>query len=147
MTTRVYASERFPKPTLFPLAPGSPEHLPKKVARLYSEALDSPLTGAGMLLRKTLEVSMKIVRPNDNANLAKRIKNAADDGEITKDMAAWANHVRIIGNSAAHDEDLPTKEEIEDLQQFVRLFLMYLFTLPGMLKESRKINRDGDART
>lgn len=147
MSSRTYSSEKFPKPTLFPRVPTSPEHLPGGVDRLYSEALESPPTGAGMLFRKTLEVSMKIVRPNDNANLARRINNAAADGEITKDMAEWANHIRIIGNSAVHDEDPPAKEEIEELQQFVRLFLMYLFTLPGMLKESRKINRDGDART
>ena len=94
-----------------------------------------------MLFRKTLEISLKIVRPNDTSKLAKRIKNAAHDGEITKDMAAWAGRIRIVGNAAAHDKEPPTTEEIAELQQFVHLFLMYLFTLPGMLKQSMKVNQ------
>ena len=128
----------FGEATLFPSPPASPEHLPDKVDKLFSEAVESQPTGAGMLFRKTLEVSMKLLRPNDKAKLAKRIQNAADDGEITQDMKEWASHIRIIGNAAAHDDKPPTTAEIAELQQFVRLFLMYLFTLPGMLRQSRR---------
>ncbi len=127
-----------PGPILFPPTPGAPEHLPEKVDKLYSEALDSQPTGAGMLLRKTLEVSLKEVRPNDKGTLAKRIGNAANDGEITEAMAEWAGRIRVIGNAAAHDEDPPDRKEIEELERFVRLLLMYLFTLPTMLENSRQ---------
>lgn len=135
------AYHRSGEPTLFPAGPRAPEHLPARVEELYLEALASQPTGAGMLFRKTLEIGLKIKYPDDRANLSRRIQNAADAGEITEHLARSATHIRIIGNAAAHEEEPPTHEEIRELKEFAYLFLMYLFTLPEMLRRST-LNRD-----
>jgi hypothetical protein len=48
-------------------------------------------------------------------------------------MKEWAHEVRLIGREATHDEDLVTKEEVEDMQAFVELFLVYAFDLPSRI--------------
>jgi hypothetical protein len=39
----------------------------------------------------------------------------------------------LDGNQAAHDLTEPNPEETRDLMQFLRVFLLYTFTLPAMI--------------
>ena len=89
---------------------------------------------AGMMFRKTLEIALKTIRPTDTGSLKTRIDNAADAGAITKDLAEWAHRIRLDGNEAAHEEEPFSSAEIQELQRFTELVLLYMFTLPGMLK-------------
>ena len=91
---------------------------------------------AGMMFRKTLEIALKTIRPDDTGSLKKRIDSAADAGAITKDLAEWAHRIRLDGNEAAHDEEPFSSPEIQALQRFTELVLLYMFTLPGMLRKS-----------
>lgn len=50
-------------------------------------------------------------------------------------MQEWAHAIRLDGNEAAHEEEPFDKETCEALKSFTELFLMYAFTLPGMLAE------------
>ncbi len=125
---------------LHPSAQTAPDHLPKRVDELYSQALgimgDAP-EPAGMALRKTLEIGLKTIRRNDDDKLPlkARINRAARDGDITPELGKWAERIQLDGNDAAHAYEAVTPEKIKDLQQFTHLVLMYLFTLPGMLKK------------
>ncbi len=89
------------------------------------------------MLRKSIDVALKHVDPDLKGNLVTRINRASESGKLTPELAKWAHHVRLEGNDAAHDEDPFTAEEAGALHKFTELVLMYLFTLPGMLKERR----------
>lgn len=63
-----------------------PQYLPDSVERCYVEAvtiMGTAPTAAGMTFRKTLEVALKTIRPNDQGSLKKRIDEAASAGRIT----------------------------------------------------------------
>ena len=120
------------------MATRAPDHLPENVRSYYLQAVSNVKTGpdaAGAMFRKALDVGLKIVDPkNRNKKLAARIDAAAEAGILTKDLAEWSHRIRDEGNDASHDEDPYTREEAEQLHHFTQLVLMYLFTLPGMLR-------------
>ena len=123
-----------------PATPEAPDHLPDNVRAFFLEAVDNVKTGpnaAGAMFRKSVDVALKHVAPELKGNLVKRIDKAADARKLTPELAKWAHHVRLEGNDAAHDEDPFTRKEAEALYQITELVLMYLFTLPGMLRDRR----------
>jgi Domain of unknown function (DUF4145) len=71
-------------------------------------------------------------------NLGPRIDALAKAGRLTNDLQKWAHHVRLEGNDAAHDEDPFTGPEAEELLDFTELFLTYVYSLPGRLKDKMK---------
>jgi hypothetical protein len=77
-----------------------------------------------------MEVSLKTLHPEGKGSLYDRIEKLPDDKGVTPTMKQWAHEVRLIGRDAAHDDDLVTKEEAEDMQAFIELFLVYAFDLP-----------------
>lgn len=130
---------------IYPSSDVAPQHMPSRVEKLYNEACETQgisLEGAGMLFRKTLEASL---HTDDNLKLIARIKRAAKRQKITPAMEEWAHHIRVVGNETAHEIEDFTPEEIAELQEFTRLFLMYLFTLPRMMKDAkaRRANPSG----
>jgi hypothetical protein len=115
-----------------------PEHLPPDVERVYLQAeRNFPTPGneeaAGTMYRKALDIGLKKIDPSATGLLKTRIKKLAADGKVTSDIADWSNHVRDLGNEAAHDEDPPTRTELEDLRSFTEMVMRYLFTLPAMV--------------
>lgn len=68
--------------------------------------------------------------------LAKLIENVASTGNLTPDLAAWANQIRIDGNDAAHE--VITVGRAKEMQVFTELVLRYVFELPGMLNEAQQ---------
>lgn len=110
---------------------------------------------AGMVFRKALEMGIKnkFSDPEGPSNsyemsLKDRINAAKDAGLLTKEMANWAHTIRIIGNDAAHESQF-SKEDAEEMQTFTRLMLLYLFTLPGMMKaaQEKKPQNSGNINT
>ena len=123
--------------TVHPAPDAPPQHLPEHVGKRYSEAVSimgTAAESAGMMFRKTLETALKTIRPTDTGNLKTRINKAADAGTITKDLAEWAHRIRLDGNEAAHEDEPISSDEIQALQRFTELVLLYMFTLPGMLQ-------------
>lgn len=134
--------EQFKEIDFYPRPPDSeiPDHMPANVHQYFSEAVTNVTTGpnaAGAMFRKSLDVGLKYVDPDGSGNLIGRIEGAAERGLLTENLAEWAHHIRMEGNDAAHDEDPFTSDEAKDLHRFTELVMMYLFTLPGMLKERR----------
>lgn len=122
-------------------APAAPNAVPANIASLYVQAMAALKRGhydaAGPLFRRIMEVSVKAINPSGSGSLFDRINGLPDDKGITPTMKDWAHAVRLIGREATHDEDLVTKEEAEDMQAFVELFLVYAFDLPSRIT-SRK---------
>jgi hypothetical protein len=85
-----------------------------------------------MSFRRALEMATKEKLPNHKGTLKERIDALAAAYAITADLRDFAHQIRIDGNDAAHDYDF-TELEAKDIGEFARLFLMYLYSLPGML--------------
>ena len=67
--------------------------------------------------------------------LKPRIDWLHSQGDLTDDLKAWAHLIRDEGNDAAHEEDPYTPEEAQDLHDLTEVFLMYVFTIPGKIRE------------
>jgi hypothetical protein len=130
-----------------PATSSAPDHTPEPVRSFFLEAVSCVKTApnaSGAMFRKSLDAALKLLHPNGSGNLIKRINSAADEGLLTKDLANWAHRLRIEGNDAVHDEDPFTQEEAEQLYQFAELFMMYVFTLPGMLEAYKQRDADNE---
>lgn len=135
--SRTRRDENLEPYAIYPSSDVAPKHVPDRPRKLYNEATETQgisLEGAGMLFRKTLEASL---HTDDSMKLIARIKRAAKNQKITPAMEEWAHHIRVVGNATAHEIEDFTSDEIVELQEFTRLFLMYLFTLPQMMKDAK----------
>ena len=98
------------------------------------------------MFRKALDVATKVLEPDPEiGKLFHRIEALARDGRITSDMKDWAHEIRDVGNDAVHEAEPFSEKDTKDLQRFTELFLMYAFTLPGMLAERRDEDNDAGA--
>ena len=129
-----------------PLSTGAPEHTPENVAEFYRQGMENlqkNYDAAGSMFRKVLDTGLKAKFPEIKGDLKKRIVKAADQHELTPDLAEWAHQIRLDGNDATHEEEPFSEEDAMRLQSFTALVLIYLFNLPGMLKEARNEQTDG----
>lgn len=119
----------------------APQYLPKSIQSFFIQAAHTLKSGildaSAMMSRKTLEVAVKKLHPEGTGNLYNRIEKLHDLGIITSELKNWAHVIRDDGNEAAHEEDPVTPEFADELLSFTELFLMYSFTMPGMI-ESKK---------
>jgi Domain of unknown function (DUF4145) len=121
-----------PKPTI-------PESLPPDIERIYLQAeRNFPIAGneeaAGTMYRKALDVGLKRIDPSAKGTLAARIQALAANHKLTPDIAEWSDHIRDLGNDAAHEDSPPTPEELDDLRNFTEMVMRYLFSLPELVK-------------
>jgi hypothetical protein len=140
LTLYGWTAEQFWPP---PPAPVIPEHLPTDVERIYLQAernfqIEGNEEAAGTMYRKALDVGLKKIDPNMTGMLAARIKKLAAANRLTPDIAEWADHVRDLGNDAAHEENPPTRQELTDLRNFTEMVMRYLFSLPALVTSRRQ---------
>jgi hypothetical protein len=127
-------------------ADDAPKHTPPSIASYYNQACRALERGdwdaAGMAFRKALDISTKLlirnINPSDLSarladNLYKRIEWLHAQGKLTPELKDWAHVIRGEGNDAAHEEQPYTKKEAEQVHNFTQVFLMYIFTIPGMI--------------
>ena len=132
-------SPNFSVAKLYPQSPEvlAPEHTPENIARFYKQAQDAlrrkNFDSAGAMCRKTLDVATKSLDSTLKGDLKPRIDKLAETHKITPAMKEWAHVVRLDGNEAVHDEEPFGEEDAKQLASFTELFLLYAFTLPGML--------------
>ncbi|GAA4253452.1 DUF4145 domain-containing protein [Azospirillum formosense] len=122
----------------------APKFTPENIAKFYLQGLDNlerqHFDAAGAMFRKTLDCATKLINPELKSDLNKRIKLLSENGLITKDMGEWAHQIRLGGNEAVHEDEPFSGKDAEDLEAFTKLFLMYAFTLPGMMKERKNLS-------
>jgi hypothetical protein len=125
----------------------APLFTPDNIARIYGQAVRATIRGdadvAGIGFRKALDISTKdLIRnlklPNEDKllkkNLNDRIKVLLENGRLTQDLADWAHILREEGNDAAHEEEPYSNEEADTLHEFCKVYLLYVYSLPGMIK-------------
>ena len=124
-----------------PKKPEAPKHTPENVAKHLVAAKFNLNAGqyetAAQAARTAIEVACNNIGASGKT-LFNKIDNLKANHSITPDLAKWAHQVRIIGKTAAHDLDDIAKIDAEDAVAFAEMFSMYLFMLPGMLKERAK---------
>lgn len=119
-----------------------PEHVPVRVAELFREAEenmgDERYESAMAGYRKALEVALKSHTPDIEAfKLDKRIDRLFSEGKITESLKDWAHEIRSIGNVGLHDLEKPEQDEVLQMALLSRYLLIYLYTLPEKVNQSR----------
>jgi len=114
-----------------------PEHLPNNIKHFYAQAISAlkadNYDSSAMMSRKVLEVSTKRIHPEGRGSLYQRIETLQKEGRITEDLKEWAHIIREDGNESAHEEEPVSREFSEEILSFTELFLLYVFTMPGMV--------------
>jgi hypothetical protein len=135
-----------------PVPASCPSHTPPELKRIFLQAANALKRGdpdaSGAMSRKVVDNSSQQLlgdRSNKHNNIKGRIDALAAENILTPDLKNWAHEVRLGGNDAAHDLDPFTQEEAGELLDFAELYLTYVYTLPGRLKERRE--RAGQGKT
>jgi len=131
----------FRKEYPLPQSVEAPSNLPNNIENFYLQAAHALNAGShdasAMMCRKVLEVAVKKLQPGGAGNLYQRIEALAETNLITEELKDWAHIIRDDGNEAAHEEDPVTSDFARELLSFAEMFLMYTFTMPGMVAERR----------
>jgi glutamate-1-semialdehyde aminotransferase len=73
------------------------------------------------------------------SSLADRLKEMVAAHKLQPNLAEWATEVRLVGNAGAHNPLAAVpREDAEDLLDFMRDLVNYLYVLPFELVERRK---------
>lgn len=119
--------------------PKVPDHLLPPIATFYLQAVDNEdrknWDGCGAMCRKVLDVATKDLGCDKSEGIKTRLKNLHSKGILTQALVDWADAIWVDGCDASHDSDPFKEEEARRLRSFTELFLMYVYSLPGMLKE------------
>ena len=130
-----------------PRSTKAPAFTPDNVARFFEQGMENlprNWDAAGTMFRKALEAGLKANWPEVEGKLYQRIEKVAELGGLTDDMKDWAHQIRDDGNDAAHEDQPMRKDRAQALAEFTRLFLLYAFSLPGMLAQARGKSDDDD---
>ena len=111
-----------------------PKHIPPEVMRPLHDALKSQASGiwsgAGMLARKAVEMALACKEnKKEISNLKKAIADLKGSGDVRGDVAEWSDHIRALGNDAAHRDDFEESEAREAIE-FAEELVKTLFTRP-----------------
>jgi len=130
-----------------PPHPDIPPHVPEPAQTFFLQAVDlaanlETLDAAAIMTRRTLEAAIDakgVAAPT----LKKRIDELVEKNLVPADIAELADHIRLIGNEAAHGDQAlagnpQAQENVQELLDFTRIVLMYLFTLPRMIEKARE---------
>lgn len=112
-----------------------PAHVSDAVMRAYKSAemnyrVPDNEDAAATMYRRAIDVAIREKHPEVKGNLAPRIARLVELGEIPPQMKEWADQIRSIGNTGAHDPEGVTPEELTVLRGFTEAFLRYFITLP-----------------
>ncbi len=123
-------------------APEIPESVPEPVRRVLLQAESNYFRpdhedSAAIMYRKALEVGLKKISPDLDGTLARRIQKLSENGQLTQDLAQWANEIKNLGNDGAHEIESIDRSELQAMRGLVGMVLRYLFTLPEQVKTLR----------
>jgi hypothetical protein len=121
--------------------------VPAPIARDFEEAIQSEaagfMYGAALVGRRSLQAAAREVIGGKKGDLKTEIDQIPDD-RLNKAMKEMAHEVRLIGNDAAHVDEI-TPDEVKELLGFTRLVLDSLYIQPARLAALRKVRQDKKA--
>jgi hypothetical protein len=109
--------------------------VPQPIARDFTEALRSDasgfLLGASLVGRRVLQAAVR-----DKGGTGKDLKaeiNSLDANLLPDLYKKQAHEIRLVGNDAAHAEDI-SADEVADLIQFTTQVLDHLYVMPEQVR-------------
>lgn len=137
LTPAFQVLDTYPKIT----EPNVPRFLPTNIEIFYQEALDNEVrenwNSCGSMCRKVLDVATKDLGADPKDRMSTRLAKLDELRKITPDLKEWGQIIWKDGSDASHDSDPYTEPEAKRIRAFTELFLMYVYTLPGMLTERK----------
>ncbi|MEJ9219375.1 DUF4145 domain-containing protein [Paenibacillus glucanolyticus] len=116
------------------------EGLPRKLRKIYQEVIESYnnnlliLCAAG--LRALVEGICSLESINER-NLQKKIEGLFTKGLLTKQHSDILHEHRFMGNSAVHELDMPSKEELSIAIKIIEHTIENLYELREQIEELR----------
>lgn len=132
---------------LYPLEDSSvTENLPDVLKNVYDQAVKafkaSLFEPSVLMCRKCLEGICSILEV-EGRNLNVKLDNLQQDGHIDSRLLDWAHQIRLIGNEAAHDINVPvTKLDAKDVLEFTEAILIYVFSLTKRFEAMKERRAD-----
>ena len=118
------------------------EHLPDDIRHLYNEARRcfsvSAYTATVMSCRKMLMNIAVTKGAEEKLTFAQYVKYLADKGYVPPDNKKWVEHIREKGNEANHEINSMSKEDAEDLINFLEMLLKLIYEFSGKMPKSRQ---------
>ena len=119
---------------------GAPRHVPANQESLFAQSAASLADGrwdaVPMLCRRILDMATR-EKGETNGRLVTRIDALGAKQVLTPALVEWAHQIRIDGNEGEHGNELTAPDDAQTILDFTEMFLMYVYTLPGMLAERR----------
>lgn len=116
--------------------PAAPPFTPEAPSKRFVDGEFSMQNGrynsAVGMYRACLDLATKALQAEGDT-FYRRLQWLHEQGRVTTDIREWADHVRLDGNGALHDEDDVSKEDAEALRHFTTMFLRYVFEMPGLV--------------
>jgi len=68
-----------------------------------------------------------------------QLKQMADEGTLDRNLADWADHIRVLGNAGAHPNELEpvALDEAQDLSRLIQAMIEYLYVMPARVQAAR----------
>ena len=120
-----------------------PDNWPEAIGRFWLQAKrnlrDENWDAAALMARSALQVAFR-ENGAEGRTLKQETDNLAGRGILPPLMREWSDHVRELGNDAAHPQ--PAQEAIDpqdarDVVRFLDFLLRYLYTLPHEIERYR----------
>jgi len=132
---------------LYPQLATVDPRLPKPILSALTEAQLSfdarAYTAAAMMCRKTLE-AICASHKAEGGDLAQKLQSLRETGVMEQRLWEWADALRIVGNSAAHDLDSVGVDDARDTMEFTYALLEYVFTFRDRFEAFRVRRARGD---
>lgn len=138
-------------PVIYPTP--QPEPTDERVYDVSRHALDEArrcftveaYNACAAMARRAIQAAV-LQKGAPDRRLVEQIDLLADQGLITRDLAAWAHEVRFIGNDGAHPPDNATEEEAKDAMDLAEQFLTVLYVAPAIAEARRKAREQAKAK-
>jgi hypothetical protein len=128
-----------------PSPPKIPSHIPDELRRIFLQASNAlkrrEPDASGVMSRRVVDISTQRLLGDqfkEYKAIRDRIDALADQNKLTSELKDWAHQLRLGGKDAEHDIDPFTMAQARELLDFVALYLRFLYSLPGLMKESRE---------
>ena len=128
--------------TLYPIETYQEINVPEKVKKAFSSALKVYHIDKNICmiaLRRTLEIICNDKGAN-GINLEKKIIDLSQKGIFPKPINEASDILRLIGNEAAHGDDINYNEQIiKEMINFTQIIIEYVYVIPYKI-QNIKIN-------
>lgn len=120
-----------------------PDFLSHSIAQARTCLNTGCYDACALMCRRTLE-ALCAAAGVTGRTLAAKLENLRAEGKIDSNLLTWANGVRHVGNSAAHEvQSVTGREDAQDILEFTEALLIYVYRLAEQFRsfQSRRAGK------